>query len=1547
MPLWKSTQHSFAAGQLDALVMGRQDMDKYSRGATLLENFLVRRQGCISKRRGTDLVADLDGLLGYRETDGSKIVPRKVRLVPVTNDDNGRYLILSGGKAFVADRSGLLATDRSRMRRASPYFGEDQYGRPIISGGADRMESETLPVEIVRERAAGVYENSRHATLEAAFRAARNGDVVRLHHDIQAMTQLPAFVSDEWTFSDGGSGDIRYDPSGYGQYVLTRDGAEFRATATGSGAAEYTFNTRTVVATRTDRSSPWSFSDGGDWTCEFDSVQDGGSSYWAYVLTGGGGTFRKQSSNGSLLRVEFVVESVTATRAWMNVTLDLYGYELSVVSPHAFVSASGRVGLTVTSRRRGARFVMSSAGNPTGFMVEGGAAISFEGDVSYTASDGHRGTLVRIGGSSLCTIESGSFRRTLGGDGSSPVISVAQYASLTIDGGTFSTVGVVGREDYTTSCLVSGFGSLTVNGGDFASSETNAEAAMLNCSTTRVNGGRFRTDGCPVFGTGRDDAAAQAAGFCIRRGLFSSNTGLCKGRDLTLLDIAFKGFGGEPKSVPNATSPDPDGYFGLRVEGEVDYVLGSQSGERELYRIAVPYADEDLADLCVRQSGDTLFIAHRDYPPARIRFDQGGFAYFEEIEFDNSSVRPPDIVSCVMTGQENRETDWPDEFPKPVEGGDPDVTGVPQWIRDIAKVKLNGSEKSAVQHLVDFYGRCRGLGTVTNAGFSGNTSDATDGSCTYAASYTCTSVDKDYERGRTTTTVSVLAFTSSKSFEVTTNYVDGEQAGSSKKEITTTGAAVNSASVSSVLNVRTVKYVATYVKDGAESRPSVPATIQYDMPWANNAVVHINVGKGPNADDPDYYNVYKDNGNGYGLIATTADDAPLTTIDGYMDTWPLYMPALNRAELVSVADWEAENGWASGSAVRRMLSSRRDDFPAFTKSDFAVLCTSSGAARGIVFNFDAGRPTRFRSAKAMLDARMYDEASNATYLVPSYYRIKATLEYVAADGTSKTWEHPFVEPVGDIVSPPANANWYGSWTSKQRVWFTAPNGDRVLALLIGDGDQTKALNATQRFVRFDFSEVYGDIAYVKSLAVRFIHEASVADSDYWSSEATTQGVVHAFHFYRVGTGVASDIEDDYVNPDMTVTPPRDDEDPHFSVPDEYPGCVGLYEQRLVFASSRSYPSTVWLSRTADLYNFTAHDSIREDDALELTLAATEFPKINHVVMGRDLMLLADGGEWVLSPLQGNALTFKTASCKLQSYIGSSRTLQPIQVGDETVFAERGGMTLRTINYNYSSDSYKSADLSVISASIFKANPIVSMAYKQHPDSIIECVLADGTVATLVYMPEQEVAAWSVQVLGGGWKAREVATPKCIVNGTTEMMLLVEREGSWALWKVRDDVDSGRAEDMVVLDGIHLESSEAASDSDEAAVYVGNGRYAVGHPVKSTFVCVRPEPEQGATAQFEVKNATETEIRVVDGSTFEVKPYMSASGWTRFVMAPDVHEDGSVRLHDRDAKRVLSGLNGRDGRVQIQHTDTWPMTILSVSNTFQVEYENQERGGRDE
>ena len=90
--------------------------------------------------------------------------------------------------------------------------------------------------------------------------------------------------------------------------------------------------------------------------------------------------------------------------------------------------------------------------------------------------------------------------------------------------------------------------------------------------------------------------------------------------------------------------------------------------------------------------------------------------------------------------------------------------------------------------------------------------------------------------------------------------------------------------------------------------------------------------------------------------------------------------------------------------------------------------------------------------------------------------------------------------------------------------------------------------------------------------------------------------------------------------------------------------------------------------------------------------------------------------------------------------------------------------------------------------------------------------------------------------------------------------------------------------------------------------------------------------------MEIKNATEAEIRVTDATTFKVKPYGVESGW-REVTLPAVRSGANVTLSAKDCKRLMTGTNSRDGRLHLKHTEPWPLTILSISTTYQVEYEN--------
>lgn len=435
--------------------------------------------------------------------------------------------------------------------------------------------------------------------------------------------------------------------------------------------------------------------------------------------------------------------------------------------------------------------------------------------------------------------------------------------------------------------------------------------------------------------------------------------------------------------------------------------------------------------------------------------------------------------------------------------------------------------------------------------------------------------------------------------------------------------------------------------------------------------------------------------------------------------------------------------------------------------------------------------------------------------------------------------------------------------------------------------------------------------------------------------------------------------DDYISPDVSLTPPV--LDPHFDKPGDYPGCVAIYNQRLCVGATKNKPFTFWMSVTGDLYNFNEHDSLREDDALEATVPATEFPEINHMLMAKDLLLFCDNGEWVVSPTSGNALTYKTVQIKLQSQIGCSKDIFPLMVGDEIVFSEATGKTLRASRYDFVSDGYQSTDLSVMSQNIFEGNPIIDMEYKQHPDSEIVCALQDGTLAILSYMKEHEVAAWGKHTLGGGLRALNVCSDKALRNGTTDTYLLVAKDEPQSdgssrahhyILRMRETTEPKTVRAAVCMDAIEwvtatyltsLKSGQIAVDllTGEEASFIEPGKeYAIGYPYTATFRSVRPEAQGESTIQFELKNATNAELRLLDASPVRVVPtVLENATQNQWIDAgPDVKPDGNgnLSLGEADVLVNLAGVAAEDGALTLKSETHWPLKVLSFSVNYEFD-----------
>ena len=68
-------QNSFFGGQLDYEMMGRQDYQRYAKGATKLCNFNILKRGGLDKRRGFDRILDLTTIAGITASSKFRMIP--------------------------------------------------------------------------------------------------------------------------------------------------------------------------------------------------------------------------------------------------------------------------------------------------------------------------------------------------------------------------------------------------------------------------------------------------------------------------------------------------------------------------------------------------------------------------------------------------------------------------------------------------------------------------------------------------------------------------------------------------------------------------------------------------------------------------------------------------------------------------------------------------------------------------------------------------------------------------------------------------------------------------------------------------------------------------------------------------------------------------------------------------------------------------------------------------------------------------------------------------------------------------------------------------------------------------------------------------------------------------------------------------------------------------------------------------------------------------------------------------------------------------------
>lgn len=232
----------------------------------------------------------------------------------------------------------------------------------------------------------------------------------------------------------------------------------------------------------------------------------------------------------------------------------------------------------------------------------------------------------------------------------------------------------------------------------------------------------------------------------------------------------------------------------------------------------------------------------------------------------------------------------------------------------------------------------------------------------------------------------------------------------------------------------------------------------------------------------------------------------------------------------------------------------------------------------------------------------------------------------------------------------------------------------------------------------------------------------------------------------IGSAEALTFNDTGIAPDASDGPPRQ-KNP-FDSEDNYPGVVNYFQQRQAFGRTNNKPQTIWLTQSGHYKNMAASQPLRDDDALEFTIASSQVNAINNLIGIRDNLLpLTKGAEWAMITGDQPLSASNPPKTSPQSFYGSS-SLPALQVGDSVLFVHDNLEQVRDLKYTFESDAYGSGDLTVLASHLFEGYQIKRWAYAQSPNSQIWAVRDDGVVLVLTYYREHQVVAWTWLDFGG-------------------------------------------------------------------------------------------------------------------------------------------------------------------------------------------------------
>lgn len=459
----------------------------------------------------------------------------------------------------------------------------------------------------------------------------------------------------------------------------------------------------------------------------------------------------------------------------------------------------------------------------------------------------------------------------------------------------------------------------------------------------------------------------------------------------------------------------------------------------------------------------------------------------------------------------------------------------------------------------------------------------------------------------------------------------------------------------------------------------------------------------------------------------------------------------------------------------------------------------------------------------------------------------------------------------------------------------------------------------------------------------------------WATTGATR-----YNVYKQGNGLFGYIgqtdgltfKDDNITANLGKTPPIVNNP--FAAAGFYPGAVSYYEQRRCFAGSINEPQNLRMTRSGTESNLTYSIPMRDDDSINIRVAAREANTIRHIVPLANLVLLTAAAEWRVTSINSDAITPTSISVKPQSYIGANN-VQPVIVNNNIIYVAARGGHLREMAYKYDAGGYITGDLSLRAPHLFDNLDIVDLAYAKAPQPLVWAVSTNGKLIGLTYVPEQNLGAIhqhdtdgvfeSCCVVSEGNEDVLYVVTKRLINGTNTRFIERQQTRQFATPADAFFVDCGATYSgapATVISGLTWLEGKTVNVLGDGAVFpqkaVTGGsitleqacsKVQVGLPIIADLQTLPLSAQVDASlGQGRLKNVNKVWLRVHQSSGVYTGPTLTKL--VQFKQRTTESYGSPPALISDEIEIALQPSWQYGGQVFVRQTDPLPLTVVSMT-----------------